>query len=219
MGDQIRLLIISNFKTELRQQYALGGILLYLISTIFITYLSFGAGGLAPLTWNTLFWIIILFTATNAIARSFLQEGPGKMLYYYALVSPQAFILAKIIFNTVYMLILAFTGLGLYWVVFGSFIADWPAFLLNLALASLGFSVALTLISAIAAKAGNSATLMAVLGFPVILPMLLIIIRISKHTIDGLDWSIIIGDIGVLAAINLLLFSASLLLFPYLWRS
>jgi heme exporter protein B len=74
------------------------------------------------------------------------------------------------------------------------------------------------MISAIAAKAGNNATLMAILSFPVILPLLILIIKLSKNAMDGLDRSVSYDEIAVLCAINAIVIAVSLILFPYLWR-
>jgi heme exporter protein B len=74
------------------------------------------------------------------------------------------------------------------------------------------------MISAIASKAGNNGTLMAILSFPVIIPLLMLVIKLSKNAMDGLDRSVSLKEIGVLFAINAIVIVISLLLFPYLWR-
>jgi len=74
------------------------------------------------------------------------------------------------------------------------------------------------MISAIASKAGNNGTLMAILSFPVIIPVILLLIRISKSAMDGLARYLNYGNIGVLCAINVIVIATSLILFPYLWR-
>jgi heme exporter protein B len=217
--------IFALFKKELllewRERYALNGLLLYIISTVFICYLSFQLrqNQLSPLTWNTLFWIILLFTAVNAIAKSFMQERQGRFLYYYTLASPEAIIMAKILYNSLLMLVIAGLGLFFYSLVMGNPVQDKPLFFINLVVGSLGFSTTLTMVSSIAAKANNNATLMAILSFPVIIPMLLMLIRVSKNALDGLDWSVSYDEILILFAINLLVITISYWLFPYLWRS
>jgi heme exporter protein B len=75
------------------------------------------------------------------------------------------------------------------------------------------------MVSGIAAKASNSSTLMAVLSFPIMMPLLLVVMKISKNAIDGLDPSVSYDDIVVLMAINGIIASLSYILFPYLWRS
>jgi heme exporter protein B len=59
---------------------------------------------------------------------------------------------------------------------------------------------------------------MAVLSFPVIIPLLVVLLKFSKNALDGLDRSVSLNEIWVLLAINGIVVSVSLLLFPYLWR-
>lgn len=221
MFQEIRTLIIKELTLEWRQKYALNGILLYVVSAVFITYLSVGArqGGLAVPTWNALYWIIILFSAVNAVAKSFVQEHQGRQLYYYMIAKPEAIILSKIIYNTLLTLVLALLGYLVFSVILGNPVEDQGLFLLNLVLGSVGFSASLTMVSGIASKAGNNATLMAILSFPVIIPMLLMAIRVSKNAIDGLDWSVSVDKVVTLLAINAIVSATAYILFPYLWKS
>ncbi|RYC70354.1 MULTISPECIES: heme exporter protein CcmB [Spirosoma] len=218
---QLGALMRKEFLLEWRQRYALNGMLLYIVGAVFVCYLSFNArrGQLTPIVWNTLFWIIQLFTAINAIAKSFVQERAGRQLYYYTLASPQQIILAKIGYNTALMGVLAVLGFCTYAFVLGSPIADIPLYLLTLALGAVGFSASLTLVSGIASKAENPATLMAVLSFPIILPLLLLLLKVSKNAMDGLDRSVSWSEVGTILAIDAIVLTLSWLLFPFLWRS
>ncbi|AQG78342.1 heme exporter protein CcmB [Spirosoma montaniterrae] len=218
---QMGALMRKEFLLEWRQRYALNGMLLYIVGAVFVCYLSFNArrGQLTPIVWNTLFWIILLFTAINAIAKSFVQERAGRQLYYYTLASPQQIILAKIGYNMALMAVLALLGFSTYAFVLGNPVADVPLYLLTLALGAVGFAASLTLVSGIASKAENPATLMAVLSFPIILPLLLMLLKISKNAMDGLDRSISYGEIGTVVAIDAIVLTLSILLFPFLWRS
>jgi len=221
MIRQIGVLMEKEFRLEWRQRYALNGVLLYIVSTVFICYLSFNQRRLdsTPIVWNTVFWIVLLFTAINAVAKSFAQERAGRLLYYYTLISPQLIILSKILYNVILMLVLAGLGFGFYAFVMGNPVQDVPLFLINLLLGAIGFAASLTLVAGIAAKAENSATLMAVLSFPVVLPLLLLLIRVSKNALDGLDRSLSYDEIGTLLAIDAIVLALSCMLFPYLWRS
>ena len=206
---------------EWRNRHALNGVLLYLVSTVFICYLSFNVriNQLNPITWNALFWIVILFASVNAVAKSFLAEKPGRQLYYYSLVSGQQLISARIIYNSLLLIVLALAGFIFYALILGNPVQDIGLYLLAIVLASVGLSSSLTLISAIAAKAGSNQSLVAVLGFPVILPILLMVIKLSKNAMDGLEWSSSYKELLVLMAINLIVGAVSYILFPYLWRS
>jgi heme exporter protein B len=221
MWSEIIVLIKKELTLEWRQKYALNGILLYVVSAVFITYLSFGAnqGALSIPTWNALYWIIILFSSVNAVAKSFVQEHQGRQLYYYMIASPEAIILSKIIYNTLLTLVLALLGYLVFSIILGNPVQDQFLFLVNLILGAVGFSACLTMVSGIASKAGNNATLMAILSFPLIIPILLMAINLSKHAIDGLDRDLSIDKIFTLLAINAIIGATSYLLFPYLWRS
>jgi heme exporter protein B len=91
LTNEIIALLKKEILLEWRQKFAINGILLYLGSTVFVCYLSFGVKGnkLSPYVWNALFWVILLFASVNAIAKSFIQERHGRQIYYYSLLSPQ----------------------------------------------------------------------------------------------------------------------------------
>ena len=210
-------LIRKEVQTEWKQKYAFNGLLLYVASTVFVCYLSFRQITDLP-TWNALFWIIQLFAGVNAVSKSFLQEGRGRMLYYYTLTDAKSFILAKIIYNLLLMLVLSVFNLLFYSLLIGNPVQNMPMFILAMILGSAGFSSVLAMVSAIASKAGNNFALMSILSFPILLPMLMVVIRFSKNAMDGLAWSANQQFVIILAALTAMVFALSFLLFPYLWR-
>ena len=214
--SEVRYLVKKEIMLEWRSKYAFNGILLYVVSTVFVCYLAFKTT--QPIVWNVLFWIIMLFAAVNAVAKSFIQESKGRILYYYTIASPQAIIIAKTIYNIFLLLLITFIAFIIYKLVFANELGDPLLYLVSIFLGSLSFSTVFTMTSAIASKAGNSGTLMAVLSFPVIIPLLMLLIKLSKNAMDGLDRSVSYDEIGVLVLINIIVLSVSLLLFPYLWR-
>ena len=133
--------------------------------------------------------------------------------------SPEAIILSKIIYNTLLTLVLALLGYLVFSIILGNPVQDQLLFLVNLVMGAVGFSACLTMVSGIASKAGNNATLMAILSFPLIIPILLMAINLSKHAIDGLDRGLSIDKMLTLLAINAIIGATSYILFPYLWRS
>jgi len=201
---------------EWRSKYALNSILLYVVSTVFVCYQAFRS--VDGTVWNALFWIILLFASINAISKSFVQESSGRQLYYYTLVSPQAVILSKIVYNVLLMLGLSLLALTVYFVIFRNPIGDPLYYFISVVLGSISFATVFTMISGISAKANSSGTLMAILGFPVIIPLLIVLIKLSKNAMDGLDRSVSLDEILVLLAINAIVIAVSLLLFPFIWR-
>jgi heme exporter protein B len=218
---EILALLDKELKLEWRNKYAFNGMILYLISTVFISYLSFRikSNSLTPPVWNTLFWIIILFTAINAIEKSFSKEGRNRQGYYYSLASPEAVIFSKLIYNFLLMLLLTFLGFGIYSLFLENPVQDIPLYLTSLLLGALGFAGVLTLMAGIASKAENAGSLMALLSFPVIIPMLLMLMRLSKNAMDGLAFSVSKDEIFTLLGLDLIVIALSYILFPYLWKS
>jgi heme exporter protein B len=217
LNTEIKILIGKEIRLELKQKYVINGILLYLVSTVFIAYLAFD-GIIAPQTWNALFWIILLFVAVNGISKSFVQESPARHLYYYTIASPQAVVLSKILYNLLLMTILSLLAFVVFLLFMGNAVENIPLFLVTLILGSLGLSSTLTMVSAIASRAGQNFSLMAILSFPVILPLLLTLMKVSGETLSSTGWSGIQGLLVVLLTINLAVIALAVLLFPYLWK-
>jgi heme exporter protein B len=211
----------KEFQLELRRKSVLSGLGLYLFSVVFICYLTFSLRQnlITPLVWSALYWITMLFTVINTVAKSFIGERKGRDIYYYSIASPTSIILSKIIYNFLLCVVMSFAGLLLFHLLLGNPVQDQFLFSLVVVLASLGFATSLTLLSAIASKTTNSHILMAVLSFPAVISILLLTIKITKNCLDGLDRSVSWGEILMLAAINCLVTAVSYLLFPYIWRS
>ena len=205
---------------DLRQRAAWGGMLLYVVSAVYVCFLAV-KGGLGTATWNALFWIILLFAAFNALSRSFQREDTGRQLYLYTLVHPRSVVLARALYNAATMVLLSLISLLFYTLFLGSEVlegADVPQFLLAVVLGGIGFAAVLTLVSAIAARAGNGLGLMAILGFPIVLPMLLAVMRASKLALDGVAWSVNSTYFLGLVLLDVITVTLAWLLFPYLWR-
>ncbi|HVA98436.1 MAG TPA: heme exporter protein CcmB [Bacteroidia bacterium] len=213
----VKHLIAKEIKLEMRQKYAINGIVLYLVATVFVGYLCFktivDAG-----TWDALFWIIMLFASINAVSKSFMMEKQGRLLYYYLLASPQAIILSKIIYNMLLMIVLSLICFAFYALFLGNMVQNIGLFLVVILVGNSGFAAILSMTSAIASKTNNSFTLMAILSFPLLMPLLLALMKISKNAIDGLALSVSYDYLLVLVLINVIIIILSYLLFPYLWR-
>jgi heme exporter protein B len=217
----LKILLVKEFRLELRRRSVISGIALYLLSLIFICYLTFSLRRdvINEATWSALFWLTILFSVVNSIAKSFIGEKRGVAIYYYSVASPQLVIISKIIYNSILCFVLSVAGYILFQLFIDNPIQDHGFFFLLLILTSIGFSGALTLISGIAARANNSNVLMAVLSFPIVIGILLMAIRVTKNVLDDLDRSVSYDELLNLLAINGILAALAWLLFPFIWRS
>ena len=178
---EIGLLIRKDLLLEFRNSHAISSILLYIFSIVFIVYFSFIS--VDPQVWNALFWIIVLFISVSAISKSFIQESDRLHLYYYTLAHPVSIILAKIIYNILLLLVLVMLAWGAFTWVTVSPVDQYGLFFLALLLGSIGFSVTLTFISAISAKTNNNSTLMAILSFPLTIPIITTLLKLSNNAL------------------------------------
>jgi heme exporter protein B len=215
---QLYGLLKKEFVLEFRQKASLGGVLVYVVSTIFISALSFKKIT-DPSTWNALFWIIFLFSAISICGKSFTKESGGAALNNYVLYKPLIFFGSKLIYNFIFLLSISLITLFFYSWFVGNLVENMILFSLVLVLACIGFSAILTLMSAIASKAENNYSMMSILSFPILIPVLILVLRLGKQAIDGLAWSVSIDFLLILTSINAICIVLSLLLFPYLWRA
>jgi heme exporter protein B len=221
LTNAVAILLNKEFKIELRKKSVIAAIGLYLFSLTFICYLTFKfkQASISEVTWSALFWLTILFSLINSVAKSFIGERKGLSIYYYSVVSPHAIIVSKIVYNSILSFALSITGYLLFTVFLTNPVQDNSLFTLTLILTSMGFASSLSLLSGISAKANNSNILMAVLSFPVVIAILLLAIKLTKNAVDGLDRASSYDELLNLLAINCIMGALAYVLFPYIWRS
>ena len=214
---QIWSLLKNEFRIEFREKYAAGGILLYVACSVFIVMVGFK--DLTGEEWNVIFWILFLFASTNAVLKSFVRENRERYLYFYSLTHPVNLLFSKVIYNTFLLVIigsLILLGLTL---IAGNEIDDYGIFFLSILMGSFSVSLCFTFVSSIAVKAENSSTLLAILSFPLIIPVFVSVIQMTAVSMGLRIDTNITGELFVLSAIQLLLCGAGIFLFPFLWRS
>jgi heme exporter protein B len=214
---ELGALLYKEILIEWKQKYAINGLLLYVVSMVVVIALAL-SGKLTPITWNILYWIILLFVSINAVAKSFMAERKGNLLYLHSLAHPAAIILAKMIYNLLLLWLVGGVTLVAFAFLGETEIANWPLMLGIVAAGSAALASNLTLVSAIAAKAENRSTLLAVLSFPLIVPVLLVMIDLSQNAIEGLDIGLESRNFYLLGGIVGTLTVASVVLFPFVWR-
>ena len=217
MTKNIFILLKKDMLLELRQQHTFYGVLLYIASTIFVLYLSIDEPEIN--VWNGLFWVIQLFVCINTVAKSFLQESKGRMLYFYSITSPVEFIIGKLLYNIILMILMSSISLILFFIFLSNPVNNSLRFTGIVLLGGAGISMVFTLMSAIAAKAQHNAALIAILGFPVILPQLLLLMRLSRSAFSEIFKSgAVLQLCALITGLDVLVLALALILFPYLWK-
>ncbi len=218
--NEVKHLLKKEIAQELSNKSQISGLLLYVASTVYVCYLSFQKAPAIPL-WNALFWIICLFAAFNASARSFEKESEGRDLFLSQLVSPKSVFIAKSVFNILLINTLNILALAIYCILLGTeHVANtnWLLLLVGIVVGSSGIAVFITLLSGISFKTNNNIGLTAILGIPVIIPLLLTLIKYSKNVLDQIDFSLNYKYLLVMLVLNALVWVLGIALFPYIWR-
>jgi heme exporter protein B len=214
--NHITALFKKDLLLEIRQQYTFYGIVLYVASTIFVLYLAMGQP--EQEVWNGLFWMIQLFICINAVAKSFLQESRGRMLYFYSIAGPRDFVLSKLLFNSLLMVAMSLVSLVLFQLLLGNPLEYFWKFTGIVCLGGWSLSLVFTFLAAIAARAQQNAAMMAILGFPLIIPQVLLLMRISNTAFADVMqaglWQIVLLLIGL----DILVVALAVILFPFLWK-
>jgi len=185
------------------------------MATIFVLYMTIREP--EAKVWNGLFWIIQLFICINAVAKSFLQETRGRMLYFYSIVNPRDFILAKLVFNSVLMLLMSFLSILLFSLFLGNPVQKVLPFIGLVLLGGWSLSLVFTFLSAIAAKAQQNAAIMAILGFPIIIPQLMLLMQLS-NTVFSDKSGIASSTLLLIVMLDVLVVMLAVILFPFLWK-
>ena len=215
--QHIITLVKKDLLLEVRQQYTFYGVLLYVASTIFVVYLSMGNQPEEEV-WSSLFWVMQLFICVNAVAKSFLQDSKGRMLYFYSIAGARDFILSKLIFNALLMMLMSLLSLLIFMLFLGNPLIHVAEFIGISFLGGLGLSLVFTFLAAIAAKAQQQAALMAIMGFPLIIPQLLLLGKIAKSSFAPVMQAGLWQMILLLVGLDMLIVLLAVILFPFLWK-
>lgn len=216
-AKKIATLFKKDLLLEVRQQYTFYGIILYIACTVYILFLAINEPDAA--VWNALFWVNMLFISINAVAKSFLQESRGRMLYYYSIASPQEFVLAKLLYNVLLMLVMSLLSLLTFSFFLGAPFSQMLQFVGITVLGGVSMSLVFTLLAAIASRANQNAAIMVIMGFPVIIPQLLLLIRISKAAFGEIfKDGAVLQMVFLLSGLDVLVLALCMILFPFLWK-
>lgn len=139
------------------------------------------------------------------------------MLYYQSITSPVNFIIAKLLFNSVLMLVMSAISFILF-ALFMNYPVERSATFIGLVfLGGWSLSLVFTFLAAIAAKAQQNAAIMAILGFPIIIPQLMMLMKVSNTVFDAAS-TIPVMNIMLLFTSDVLIILLAVILFPFLWK-
>jgi heme exporter protein B len=140
------------------------------------------------------------------------------MLYFYSISGARNFILAKLLFNAALMIVMSLTSLLLFVLLMGNPLQYPLEFAGIVCLGGVSLSLVFTFLAAIAARAQQNAALMAILGFPLIIPQIMLLMKISNGVFADVIQAGTTNIIFLLLGLDILVVALAVILFPFLWK-
>jgi len=211
---------VKEWRCEFRTRYALNTLALFAFTTLVVVSVSLGPLGVSmsqgTAVLPVLLWVILLFSVAAGLPRAFVQEEEtGTAMALRLAATPSALFCGKLVYGLTLVLALEALVTPVY-VAMTNLTVVSPGLLAGvLAAGGYGLAAGSTLVAAIIAQARSKGTLFSVLSFPVLLPLLLLSVELTRLAVAG-------SPPGV-ALPQLLLYDASvtvagLMLFPAVWN-
>ncbi len=213
---KIFYLVQKEFVLDFKQASGILSVLVYLISILFFISILF-KNNYTPVSYSSLYIIIFLFTSLIASYRNFTKEENDSELFNYIIYSPIEYITGKIIYSILLNIVLA-TLLTVFFILFNGFlIANTFLFLINILGLCIGLGGLLSLMGSISGKSRSNFTLMSIMSFPLLLPLVIISAKLSIASIQDISISMNLKYIISLFSLDIIILILSVILFPQVW--
>lgn len=210
----------KEWRCELRTRYALNTLALFAFTTLVVVSSALGPLGTSTVERVTvlpvLLWVVLLFATTAGLPRIFVhEEETGTATALRLAANPAAVFAGKALFNLLLVLALELLVTPLFLIMMQLTVESTGLFVAVLAAGGFGLAAASTLIAAIVGQTRGQGTLFAVLSFPVLLPLLIFAVQLTRAAVAGEPP----GDgLRVLLLYDGSITVASLMLFPVVWN-
>lgn len=218
--DEAAAVFAKEWRCEFRTRYALNTLALFAFTTLVVVSVSLGPLGISiaqgTAVLPVLLWLILLFSVAAGLPRSFVQEEETQTATALRLsATPSALFCGKLLYGLTLVLALSALVTPVYLAMMSLSVASPGLLAVALAAGGYGLAAGSTLVAAIIAQARSKGTLFSVLSFPVLLPLLLLAVELTRNAVTG-------EPAGV-ALPQLILYDASvtvagLMLFPVVWN-
>ncbi len=210
---------LKDLRSELRSRYALNAMAIFAVTTLTVVSFSLGTAALEPKVLSALLWVVIFFSAVASLSRVFLHEEEARTAAALRLAAEPAHVYAgKLLFNVALLGALDLLLVPLFLGVMQAPVRNPVLFALVLGLGSLGLAGACTIVAAIIAQAGARSALFGGLAFPVLLPLLLAAVSATTRAFQGETLGAAWGELRLLISFAVVMITASLLLFEFVWN-
>lgn len=205
-------------RIELRSRYAVNALLMFVLAALLLVLFAIGQQPVSERVQSALLWIVILFSASIGLGRSFVAEEEGGTVLLLQLNTRASMVFAgKLLFNLVLVSGMTLVAVVPYLVMLSVPVRAPGLFATTLALGALGLSGATTLLSALIARAARRGPLLPVLLLPLLVPLLVSVVSATRKSILGLRWVDAQDELLTLVGFAGSTITAATLLFDYVW--
>jgi len=221
LADRSLAVLRKDVLCEFRTRYAINAILLFGITTLTVVSFSVGQKNLPPEVYAALYWVIIFFSAMSGLAHVFVREEESKTSTILKLTADATPVyLGKLGYNLLLLILLQIAIAPLFLTLTDAVLTDPALFIILLILGTVGLAGATTIIAAIISKASVKGALFAVLSFPILLPLLIGLISATTKAFSesggGLGGAS--SELQLLVSYGVVMITASIMLFEYVWE-
>lgn len=213
-------LLKKDFSSEIRTRYAINSLGMFIVVTVSVILFSIGNEKINEYLTGGLFWVVVFFTSMSGLSRAFVsEEERGTSLTLQLIARPESIYSGKFFFNVALVFTMNFVIALLFSLLFEMFLfKNFVLFMYAFIIGNIGVAASSTIIAAIIAKAGSKGTLYPVLAFPILLPLILTLIELTKKAMDGNSISDSSVELAVLFCYDVIMISAAYLLFDFIWK-
>lgn len=218
---QALALCAKDVRIEFRERTAVSSVLLFAVTSVVVVGFALSGEALPAEFAVPVLWVVLFYAAFAGLAHVFTEEEEGSTAVALQLAADAGAVYAgKLLYNVLLLAAVALVGTPLFLAATAMPVPFLGRFVAVVACGCAGLASAATIVGAVIAKARARGALFGALGFPVVLPLLMMAIVATRHAVAAQtgEWSWQ-RDAGGLLAYAVMMVSASVIVFPTIWES
>lgn len=212
----------KDVRVELRTRYALGSVALFSITTIVMVSAALSGAPVKSEVKAALIWVVLMFAALSGLARAFVREEESGTSAALRLSSPATAVFAgKLLYNLALVFTVEAITVPLFFVFMPVASIRFSLLIPALAAGGWGLAAATTFIAVmIAQTSSGKSALFAIVSFPVLMPLLMSAVQATLGAFSEIATyqSRAVADVGQLFVYAVVMTTASVLLFEFVWH-
>lgn len=217
--NQFVAVFMKDFRLEWRSRFGVSSVLAFIASTMLIVLFSLRADQLSAEIQSGLIWIIVLFASLTTLSRVFVSESERGTLDLLRLNAPALSVLSgKLLYNVIFTHLIAVTTMLLFLIMLGMEVVRPWLLVIVILLGSAGLAGVTTMLAALVSQASRKGAVFPVLSLPLLIPLMLILVRITQFVFTRMPDDAYLNDLAALVGFTGVTFTASFMLFDNLWE-